>query len=212
MPAGKAFTGFIVDADSQGVSFGRKENNMGQRCSDTRAVFFQDVVIPAENVIGHEGSGFHLAMGAFDHTRPIVAAWGVALAQRALDESLRWSLERKTFGKNIFEHQAIAFMLADMAIGVETARWMTYRAAWEADHGIKKNNSYEASVAKAYASEVANRVAADCVQIFGGAGFNNDYPAEKLMRDAKILMIYEGTSQIQRLIISRELMKAQQQS
>ncbi|KAL3871255.1 hypothetical protein ACJMK2_039262 [Sinanodonta woodiana] len=203
-PAGKAFTGFILDAKTPGVTPGRKEWNMGQKASDTRGITFEDVVIPEENVLGQEGIGFKIAMGAFDKTRPPVAAGAVGLAQRALDEATKYSMERKTMGKFICEHQAVAFMLADMAIGVESARLATYRAAWEIDQG--KRNTYYASIAKALAGDVANKCATDAVQIFGGNGFNSEYPVEKLMRDAKIYQIYEGTAQIQRLIISRELL------
>ncbi|KAI8770994.1 medium-chain specific acyl-CoA dehydrogenase, mitochondrial [Biomphalaria glabrata] len=203
-PAGKAFTGFIVDANTPGITVGRKEKNMGQRCSDTRGITFEDVVVPKENVLLGEGAGFKIAMGAFDKTRPPVAAGAVGLAQRALDEAKNYSMQRKTMGKLICEHQAVAFMLADMAIGVEAARLLVQRSAWETDQG--RRNTYFASIAKAYAADVANKCAADAVQIFGGNGFNTDYPVEKLMRDAKIYMIYEGTSQIQRLIISRELL------
>ncbi|XP_078685911.1 medium-chain specific acyl-CoA dehydrogenase, mitochondrial-like [Branchiostoma floridae x Branchiostoma belcheri] len=209
MPAGKAFTGFIVDRDWEGVVPGRKEWNMGQRASDTRGITFEDVRVPAENVLGAEGVGFKIAMGAFDKTRPPVAAGATGLAQRALDEATKYSLERKTMGRYIAEHQAIGFMLAEMAIMVETSRLLTQRSAWEIDQG--RRNTYYASIAKAYAGDAANKCATDAVQIHGGNGFNSDYPVEKLMRDAKIYQIYEGTAQIQRLIISRELLaKAKQ--
>ncbi|KAG0790382.1 hypothetical protein G6F22_006427 [Rhizopus arrhizus] len=201
--AGNAFTGFIVDADTPGITLGRKEINMGQRASDTRGVTFEDVVVPAENVLGSEGEGFKIAMKAFDITRPLVAAGAVGLARRAMEESVRYSLERKTMGKPIFNHQAVAFMLADMIMGIESSRLMVYRSAWMRDQG--QRNTWYASMAKAMASEVANKCAADAVQIFGGNGFNTEYPVEKLMRDAKIFMIYEGTSQIQRLVVSRGL-------
>ncbi|KAK7095108.1 medium-chain specific acyl-CoA dehydrogenase, mitochondrial-like [Littorina saxatilis] len=209
-PAGKAFTGFIVDGDSPGLTRERKEWNMGQRCSDTRGITFEDVEVPAENVLGSEGIGFKVAMGAFDKTRPPVAAGAVGLAQRAMDEAMRYSMERKTMGKAICEHQAVAFMLADMAIGIESARLATMRSAWEIDQG--RRNTYYASIAKALAGDVANKCATDAVQIFGGNGFNSEYPVEKLMRDAKIYQIYEGTAQIQRLIISRELLAKAKQS
>ncbi|KAM4640761.1 medium-chain specific acyl-CoA dehydrogenase, mitochondrial isoform 1-T1 [Discoglossus pictus] len=201
-PTGKAFTGFIVEADSPGVQIGRKEMNMGQRCSDTRGIVFEDVRVPAENVLIGEGAGFKIAMGAFDKTRPPVAAGAVGLAQRALDEATKYSLERKTFGKLIAEHQVVSFMLAEMAMKVELARMAYQRAAWEVDSG--RRNTYYASIAKAFAGDIANQVASDAVQVFGGNGFNSEYPAEKLMRDAKIYQIYEGTAQIQRLIIARE--------
>ncbi|NXX31089.1 ACADM protein, partial [Nicator chloris] len=226
-PASKAFTGFIVEADSPGIQIGRKELNMGQRCSDTRGIVFEDVRVPKENVLIAEGAGFKIAMGAFDKTRPPVstrsglftktnrnfcrssravptqvAAGAVGLARRALDEATRYALERKTFGKPIVEHQAVAFLLAEMAMKVELARLGYQRAAWEVDAG--RRNTFYASIAKAFAGDVANQVATDAVQIFGGNGFNTEYPVEKLMRDAKIYQIYEGTAQIQRVIIARE--------
>uniref|UniRef100_A0AAA9SG93 Medium-chain specific acyl-CoA dehydrogenase, mitochondrial n=3 Tax=Bos TaxID=9903 RepID=A0AAA9SG93_BOVIN len=169
-PASKAFTGFIVEADTPGVQIGRKELNMGQRCSDTRGIVFEDVRVPKENVLIGEGAGFKIAMGAFDKTRP--------------------------------PHQGISFLLAEMAMKVELARLSYQRAAWEVDSG--RRNTYYASIAKAYAGDIANQLASDAVQIFGGNGFNTEYPVEKLMRDAKIYQIYEGTAQIQRLIIARE--------
>lgn len=201
--AGKAFTAFIVDANTAGIIKGKKEINMGQRASDTRGVTFDNVVVPDENRLGNEGEGFKIAMGAFDITRPTVGAGAVGLAHRALDEATKYALERKTMGKFIAQHQAVSFMLADMAIGVETSRLAVYKSAYEIDQGRK--NTYYASIAKAYASEVANKCASDAVQIFGGNGYNTEYPVEKLMRDAKIYQIYEGTSQIQRVIISKHV-------
>merc|ERR1719281_2104669 len=203
-PASKAFTGFIVDADTPGVTPGRKEQNMGQRASDTRGITFEDVVVPAENVLIGEGAGFKVAMGAFDKTRPPVAAGAVGIAQRALDEATKYATERKAFGVPIINHQAVSFMLADMAIGVESSRLCYMKAGWQADHGMR--NTYMASIAKCLAGDVANKAATDAVQIFGGNGFNTEYPVEKLMRDAKIYQIYEGTAQIQRIIIGREWM------
>ncbi|XP_028328430.1 medium-chain specific acyl-CoA dehydrogenase, mitochondrial isoform X2 [Gouania willdenowi] len=200
--AGKAFTGFIVDADTPGIQVGRKEMNMGQRCSDTRGITFEDVRIPKENVLIGEGAGFKIAMGAFDNTRPPVAAGATGLAQRALEEATNYAMERKTFGRLIAEHQAVSFILAEMAMKVELARMAYQRSAWEVDQG--RRNTYFASIAKAFAGDIANQVAADAVQVFGGNGFNSEYPVEKLMRDAKIYQIYEGTAQIQRIIIARE--------
>ncbi|CAG7665284.1 unnamed protein product [Allacma fusca] len=202
-PPGKAFTGFIMDANTPGITPGRKEQMLGQRASDTRGITFEDVRVKKENIIMGEGAGFRLAMGAFDKTRPPVAAGAVGLAQRAVDEATRYALERKTFGTAIINHQAIAHLLAEMAIGVELSRLMTLKSAWEIDNGRK--NTYLASIAKAYAGETAVKSASDAIQIFGGNGYNNDYPVEKLYRDAKIFQIYEGTSQVQKLIISREL-------
>jgi len=202
-PANKAFTGFIVEKGTPGLTVGRKEINMGQRCSDTRGVTFEDVRVPKENVLMGEGVGFKIAMGAFDKTRPPVAASAVGLAQRALDEATKYALERKTFGTEIINHQAVAHLIADMAINVECSRLMMYRSAWEIDQG--RRNTYYASIAKAIAGKTATDAAADAVQVFGGNGFNTEYPVEKLMRDSKIFQIYEGTTQIQKLVIAREL-------
>jgi len=202
--SGKAFTGFIVERDTPGVTPGRKEINMGQRASDTRGITFEDVVVPKENVLIGEGAGFKVAMGAFDKTRPPVGAGAVGIAQRALDEATKYAAERKAFGTSIINHQAVSFMLADMAIGVEASRLAVLKSAWMSDNGIR--NTYYASIAKCLAGDVCNKAATDAVQIFGGNGFNTDYPVEKLMRDAKIYQIYEGTAQIQRIIIAREWM------
>ncbi|KAB7495014.1 Medium-chain specific acyl-CoA dehydrogenase, mitochondrial [Armadillidium nasatum] len=201
-PASKAFTGFIVDRDTEGVTPGRKEINLGQRASDTRGVTFEDVRVPKENVLVGEGAGFKIAMRTFDFTRPPVAASAIGLCQRALEESTNYALERKTFGQPIINHQAVAFMIAEMAMDVELARLACYRGAWEVDQGRK--NTYYASIAKAFASDAAVKSASNAVQIFGGNGYNTEYPVEKLMRDSKIFQIYEGTSQIQRMIIIKE--------
>ncbi|CAK9779708.1 acyl-CoA dehydrogenase NM domain-like protein [Cutaneotrichosporon oleaginosum] len=199
----KGLTGFVVDADTPGITPGRKEINMGQRCSDTRMVTFQDVVVPQENVIGAVGEGFKLAMKAFDITRPLVAAGAVGLAQRALEEATKYAQERKTMGKAIIDHQGVAFMLADMAVNAEAARALVWKSAWVKDAG--QRNSYYASMAKLYASRAAVENASMGVQVFGGIGFNTEMPMEKLYRDSKIFELYEGTSQIQRLVISRHL-------
>lgn len=204
-PASKAFTAFVIERDAPGLSVGKKEVNMGQRCSDTRAVSFEDVVVPESQVIGEEGKGFLLAMAAFDRTRPGVGAGAVGLAQRALEESIKYATERKTMGTQIINHQSVANMIADMAIGVETARLMVLKSAFDVDQG--RRNTYYASIAKCFGADIANKAARDAVQVFGGNGYNSEYPVEKLMRDAKIYQIYEGTAQIQRLIITRELLK-----
>lgn len=204
----KGLSGFIVEADAPGVTKGRKEWNMGQRASNTCGVTFEDLVVPNENLLRSPGDGFKIAMAAFDHTRPAVAAGALGLAQRAADEALKYALERKAFGVPLIQHQAVAFMLADMAIGIETARLVTYRSAWELDNG--RRNTYYASIAKSYASDVANKTATDAVQVFGGNGYNSEYPVEKLMRDAKIYQIYEGTSQIQRMVVARHMVERMQ--
>lgn len=202
--SGSAFTGFIVDADSPGITIGRKEQNLGQKCSDTRGITFEDVEVPDSNVLGNPGDGFKIAMKAFDHTRPPVAIGAVGLARRAMDEAWQYAMERKTFGAPIATHQTISFMLADMATGIEAARMLTYKAAAEIDAG--RRNTMFASMAKQFAADHCNQVTTNAVQIFGGAGYNTEYPVEKLFRDAKIYQIYEGTSQIQRMIIGREMM------
>ena len=159
----EAFTGFIVDRDTPGLTVGRKEWNMGQRCSDTRGLTFEDVVVPAKNVVGKPGAGFIVAMGAFDFTRPAVAMGAVGLAQRALDEATKYSLERKTFGTKIANHQAIQFKLAQMVIGIETSRMAYIRSAWQYDNGVR--NTYWASIAKCLAADVANYCATEAVQV-----------------------------------------------
>ncbi|KAE9538467.1 hypothetical protein AGLY_005566 [Aphis glycines] len=209
-PASKAFTGFIVDADTPGLTPGRKELNMGQKASDTRGITFEDVRVPKENVLTGEGQGFKIAMLTFNKTRISIAAGAVGLAQRALDEAAKYSLERKAFGVPIAKHQAVAFMLADMAIGIEAARLTYMKAAFEVDQG--QRHSYYSSICKAHAAGVTNKCATDAVQIFGGNGYNTEYPVEKLMRDAKIYQIYEGTDQIQRLIISKDIIEKTKQN
>ncbi|PAV73487.1 hypothetical protein WR25_26653 [Diploscapter pachys] len=203
-PAGKAFTAFAVEGDSPGLTRGRKEINMGQRCSDTRGITFEDVRVPASQVIGAPGEGFKIAMKTFDKTRPIVAAVASGLAERCLDVATQYSLERKAFGTEISNFQGVSFMLAEMAMQIEMARYMTYKSAYWVDTG--RPGSFFASIAKLFASDTANMAATNCVQVFGGAGFNTEYPAEKLMRDAKIFQIYEGTSQIQRVVIARQML------
>ena len=198
-------TAFVVESAWDGVEFGKKEKNLGQRASDTRPVTFTDVEVPAANVVGKVGAGWMLAMGAFDHTRPLVAAAAVGLARSAYEHARSYALERKTMGRPIAHHQAIGFMLADMAKDIEAARMLVWKAAWMKDSG-QRNTKY-ASMAKCFAADAAHRIASDAVQIYGGYGYSNEYPVEKLLRDSKIFQIYEGTSQIQRVIISRELLR-----
>jgi len=200
----RGMTAFVVPRETDGVIIGKKERNMGQRASDTRGITFEDVAIPEDNVIGEVGKGFRIAMGAFDHTRPAVASMAVGLARRAMDEAIAYSKERKAFGKPINSFQGVSFMLADMAKSIAAARWLVWHSAWTFDQG--RRNTLEASMAKCFASDEAMRIAVDAVQVFGGYGFNTEYPVEKLMRDAKVMQIYEGTSQIQRLIIARHIL------
>lgn len=200
----KGKSAFIVPADRPGVVVGKKENNMGQRASDTRSVTFEDVAVPAKNRLGREGDGFLIAMKAFDYTRPLVAAGAVGLARAAMEHAITYAKERYAFGVPIWQHEGIGFMLADMATEIEAARFLVWKSATEIDAG--RQNTLFAAHAKRFAADMAMKTCTNAVQVFGGNGFNKEYPVEKLMRDAKIFQIYEGTSQIQRLIITRELM------
>jgi acyl-CoA dehydrogenase len=199
----KGKTAFIIPATIPGVIVGKKENNMGQRASDTRSVSFEDVVIPARNRLGQEGDGFLIAMGAFDYTRPLVAAGAVGLARAAMDYAIGYAKERHAFGVPIWQHQGVGFMLADMATEIDAARHLVWKSAYEIDQ--KRKNTLYAAHAKRFAADIAMKTCLNAVQVFGGNGFNKEYPVEKLMRDAKIFQIYEGTSEIQRVIITREL-------
>jgi len=201
----KGMTAFIVPADTPGVTVGKHEEKLGQRASDTRGITFEDVKVPEANRLGSEGEGWKIAMFAFDHSRPIVAAAAVGLAQGAMEESIKYASERTTFGVPISKHQAVSFMIADMAMNVEAARMLVWKSAWKTDQG--KPNTLEAAFAKAFAADMAMKTATDAVQVFGGYGYSAEYPVEKMMRDAKIFQIYEGTSQIQRVIIARELFR-----
>jgi acyl-CoA dehydrogenase len=195
---------FVVDADAPGVKAGRKENKMGQRASNTTDVIFEDVKLHKSQLVGSEDGGFKVAMKTFDRSRPWIAATAAGVIRRALDESRAYALERKTFGVPIAQHQAIQFMLAEMAISYEATRLLTHKAAWQVDSGDL--SSITSSYAKAYGADAAMRATTDAVQIFGGYGYTKEYPVEKLMRDAKLLQIYEGTSQIQRVVIARNVL------
>ncbi|MAJ28376.1 acyl-CoA dehydrogenase [bacterium TMED181] len=201
----EGITCFVIPADADGIEIGKKEDMMGQRASNTVFINFQDVKVPVENRIGDEGKGFQIAMKTFDRTRPGVAAAAVGIGRRALEESVRYAQERKAFGKPIARQQAIQFMLADMARDVEAARLLTYQSAWMIDQGTR--NTKQCSMAKCFAGDMAMRVSTDAVQVFGGYGYSKEYPVEKLMRDAKVMQIYEGTNQIQRIIIARHLLE-----
>jgi acyl-CoA dehydrogenase len=200
----KGITCFIVERDTPGVSVGKKENKMGQRCSNTTDVIFEDVKVGKANIVGPEGEGFKVAMRSFDRTRPWIAAGAAGIIRRSLDECRKYALERKTFGVPIAQHQAVQFMLAEMAIAYETTRLLCHKAAAAIDGGAAE--SIISSYAKAYSADAAMRVATDAVQVFGGYGYTKEYPVEKLMRDAKLLQIYEGTSQIQRMVIARNVL------
>lgn len=197
---------FIVEKGTEGFSFGKKENKMGIRASCTRELIFEDCKIPKENLIGREGMGFMIAMKTFDKSRPMVAAQALGIAQGALEEAVLYSKERHQFGKPISSFQGIQFMLADMAMKLESARALVYATARMIDSGAKRF-SKESAMCKCFASDMAMEVTTDAVQILGGYGYMKEYPVEKMMRDAKITQIYEGTNQIQRIVIASNLLK-----
>ena len=196
---------FVVPANTPGITCGKHENKLGHRCSNTVPIVFDNVRVPAINLIGQEGEGFKIAMKTLDLSRPLTAIIAVGIARRALEHSLAYAQQRKQFGKKIGEFQGIQFMLADMATNIDAARLLTLRSAALLDAG--KSASLESSMAKRFSADMAMEVTTNAVQIFGGYGYTKDYPVEKLMRDAKLLQIYEGTSQIQRVVIARELLK-----
>jgi len=201
----KGVTAFLVDRDTPGFSVGKKERKMGIRASPTVALHFTDCVVPLGQRLGEEGEGFKIAMQTLDITRPATGAMAVGIGQAALDAAVGYAKERQQFGQPIAAFQGIQFMLADMAMQVHAARLMVHHAARQVDAGIR-GNTYEASMAKCWAADAAMKVATDAVQVFGGYGYTREYPVERFMRDAKIMQIYEGTSQIQRVIIARELL------
>jgi len=201
----RGLSAFIVPRDTEGVSVGKVEHKMGQRASDTTEVIFEDVRIPKANLLMNEGDGFKLAMMTLDQARPGVAAISVGLARAALEYAAQYAVTREQFGQAIAFHQGITFMLANMLMKVELADTQTFKAAWMIDQ--KMRASVEAAVAKLYASDIAMEVTTDAVQIYGGYGYMIEYPVEKLMRDAKLLQIYEGTNQIQRLVVGKEMAK-----
>ncbi len=200
----KGITAFVVEKSDAGVSFGAPEKKMGFRGSPTREVYFDNVNIGDDRRISEVGKGFSLAMDTLDHTRITIAAQALGIAQGALDTATKYSHERKQFGKEIFDFQGVQFMLADMAIAVETARQITYAAAAKSER-LDKDLKFFSAVSKTYATDVAMKVTTDAVQILGGYGYVSDYPVERMMRDAKLTQIYEGTNQIQRIVIARNL-------
>jgi hypothetical protein len=200
----KGITAFVIEKSDPGVSFGAPEKKMGFRGSPTREVYFDNVEIGDDRRIGEVGKGFALAMDTLDHTRITIAAQALGLAQGAFDVAKKYSHERKQFGKEIFDFQGVQFMLADMAIGIESARQLTYAAAAKSERGDKDLRFFSAS-SKTYATDVAMKVTTDAVQVLGGYGYVSDYPVERMMRDAKLTQIYEGTNQIQRIVIARNL-------
>jgi acyl-CoA dehydrogenase len=202
----KGMCAFVVPRDAPGLELGKKEDKLGQRASDTRVIHFDGVRVPASQRLGEEGQGFRIAMETLDRTRPMIGACAVGLARRALEECLEYARERKAFGSAIAEFQAVQFMLADMAKDIEASRLLTQQAAWMIDQGMRA--SKQSSMAKCFATDAAMKATIDAVQIFGGNGYTKEYPVEKLMRDAKLMQIYEGTNQIQRVVIARELLGA----
>jgi len=201
----KGIACFVVEGKPAGLTVGKHENKMGQRASNTVSLTFEDVRVPVANRIGEEGEGWRIAMETLDNSRPTTAAFAVGIARAALEHSLEYSSQRQTFGKPIREHQGIQFMLADMAMNLQAARLLTHQSAWLLDSGQK--NTLVSSYAKCFAADMAMKVTTDAVQIYGGYGYIKEYPVEKLMRDAKLIQVYEGTSQVQRIVIARELFK-----
>ncbi|MEZ4813545.1 MAG: acyl-CoA dehydrogenase family protein [Caldisericia bacterium] len=202
----RGLVALVVEKGTEGFGYGKDENKMGIRSSVTTELVFQDCKVPVENRLGKEGQGIHAALRTLDKSRPGIAAQGLGIAQGAYEEALKYSKERVQFGKPIFENQAIAFMLADMAKDIEAGRALVYSTARMIDGGITKY-SKESAMAKCYCTDLAMRVTTDAVQIFGGYGYMKEYPVEKMMRDAKITQIYEGTNQIQRVVIASNIAK-----
>ncbi|MGZ9793268.1 acyl-CoA dehydrogenase [Bacillus atrophaeus] len=199
----KSVTAFIVEKGFEGFSIGKKEKKLGIRSSPTTEIIFEDCLVPAKNRLGEEGEGFKIAMSTLDGGRNGIAAQAVGIAQGALDAALQYAKERKQFGKPVAEQQAIAFKLADMATMIEASRLLTYQAAWLETSGLPYGKA--SAMSKLLAGDTAMKVTTEAVQIFGGYGYTKDYPVERYMRDAKITQIYEGTQEIQRLVISRML-------
>ena len=201
----KGVTAFLVEKGTPGFEVGKKERKLGIRASPTVALHFTDCAIPVGQRLGAEGEGFRIAMNTLDVTRPATGALAVGIAQAALDAAVGYAKERQQFGQPIAAFQGIQFMLADMAMQTHAARLMIHHAARQVDAGVR-DNTYEASMAKCWAGDAAMKVATDAVQVFGGYGYTREFPVERFMRDAKIMQNYEGTSQIQRLIIAKELL------
>jgi cyclohexane-1-carbonyl-CoA dehydrogenase len=196
---------FVVERDRAGVSIGRTESKLGQRGSNTTEVFLDNVRVPVENLLGEEGHGFRLAMKDFDMSRPAIAAQALGIAEGALDAMVRYATERQTFGKPIAEHQLIQAIIADSATLIEASRGLVYRAARQYDEGLSSTKL--ASMAKCFASDSAMKITTDAIQVLGGYGYMKDFQVERMFRDAKLTQIFEGTNQIQRLVIAREVLK-----
>ena len=200
----KGITAFVVEKSDAGVSFGAHEKKMGFRGSPTREVYFDDVFLEADRMLGEPGTGFGLAMKTLDHTRITIAAQALGIAQGAFDVARDYAHQRKQFGKSIFDFQAIQFMLADMAMKIEAARQLTYAAAVRSENG-EDDLTFFSAASKCYATDVAMEVTTNAVQVLGGYGYVSDYPVERMMRDAKLTQIYEGTNQVQRIVMARNL-------
>jgi len=199
----KGITAVVLEKGMDGIEVGKKEHKMGHRCSDTRGISFNNVKVPKENILGGVGQGWSIAMKTLDHSRPMVAASAVGGAQAAMDHAVKYAMERNQFGVPIAKHQAIQFMIANMGIKIESARLLVHKAAWMLDNDQK--NTELASYAKAFSADAFMEIATDAVQVHGGYGYSKEYPVEKIMRDAKLIQIYEGTSQIQRMVIAKEI-------
>ena len=204
----KGICAFIVPTDSEGVRLGKHIPKLGQRASNTVSVVFKNVRVKKENLLAKPGRGFVLAMQTFAHTRPAIGAFAVGCARSAMEYSIDYAQKREAFGRAISNYQALQFKIAEMYKDIEAARILTHKAAWEADQGM--DNNLSSAIAKAFASDVAMKVTTEAIQIFGGYGYLRTYPVEKLFRDAKLYQIYEGTSEIQRIVISRFAMKRYQ--
>jgi len=201
----KGISAVVIEKDTPGIEIGKPEKKMGHCCSDTRSITFKDVKIPKANMLGKPGDGWKIAMKTLDHSRPMVAASAIGGAQCAMDYAVNYSKERHQFGGPISNHQMIQTIIADMAMKIEAGRLLVYKSAWLIDKS--ESNTKLASFAKAFSADMFMEVATDAVQIYGGYGYSKEYPVEKLMRDAKLIQIYEGTSQIQRLVIAKEVLK-----
>ena len=205
-PRGGNVSAFVVEKSDEGLTFGEKERKLGIKGSPTRELHFDNVRIPGDRVVGQVGDGLKIALRTLDHTRVTIGAQAVGIAQGALDQALAYVKERRQFGKHIADFQGIQFMLADMAMELEAARQMVYVAAAKSERG-DKDLSFFGAAAKCFASDVAMKVTTDAVQLLGGAGYTRDFPLERMMRDAKITQIYEGTNQVQRIVMARQLLK-----
>jgi acyl-CoA dehydrogenase len=200
----KGITCVIVPGDAPGITRGQPERKMGQNASDTIGLTFEDVRVPKANLIGEEGHGFKIAMKTLDASRPLTASFALGVSRRAMEHAMAYAQERKAFGQPIANFQGIQFMIAEMAAKIHAARLCTYQSAWMVDQGLR--SSVVSAYAKLLAADFAMEVTTNAVQIFGGYGYSREYPVEKLMRDAKLIQIYEGTSQIQRIVIARDIM------